>query len=87
VGKANGSREAAPDDKLRAPTTAYQFAERRCARRQRAFARPSKSAGCSPYCIAPDHLAAGDDLGVNPQRGGRGHCISMFGRVRSHAAV
>ena len=37
VGKANGSRECAPDDKLRVPTTAPQW----WARRKGAFARPT----------------------------------------------
>jgi hypothetical protein len=40
VGKANGSRERAPDDKLRVPTNIPKWEW--WARRKRAFANPTK---------------------------------------------
>jgi len=44
VGKANGSRECAPDDRLRVPTIQNAAADRWWARRKRAFAHPTNPA-------------------------------------------
>jgi hypothetical protein len=41
VGKANGSRECAPDDRLRVPTIQDEAVDRWWARRKRAFAHPT----------------------------------------------
>ena len=41
MGKANGSRECAPDDRLRVPTVRISVADRWWARRCRAFAHPT----------------------------------------------
>ena len=45
VGKANGSRERAPDDKLRVPTISMNAVDRWWAQRKRAFAHPTNSHG------------------------------------------
>jgi hypothetical protein len=46
MGKANGSRECAPDDKLRVPTGI--FSKKRLARRKRAFAHPTQPSNQLP---------------------------------------
>src|SRR6516164_6495080 len=83
VGKANGSRECAPDDRLRAPTVRNAVGTARCA-----LAHPTHMIARTGSCSRPDATAQGDQPRTPSKKGDfvspKCACISIAAQGGRH---